>query len=254
MVSLSLDPAVFLAFFLGATRALAWLAVCPPFNSRMIPLPVKTGLASALALVVAVPLAPTVRSVSFDTSSLVGAITIQVLAGLALGFVAQLLFSALAAAGSLVDLFGGFTVAQAYDPFLNAQTSIFGRFYDLLMITLLFAIDGHLLLIRGFLTSFSAIPLQGPALNRLGALLTHDLSLFFLSALEVAAPLVAALFVAQIVLGLLSRAAPSMNIFAVSFPFTVLVTIVLAGLALPLIPGVVRTLLNDVLQRLALFK
>lgn len=209
MVSLSLDPAVFLAFFLGATRALAWLAVCPPFNSRMIPLPVKTGLASALAL---------------------------------------------AAAGSLVDLFGGFTVAQAYDPFLNAQTSIFGRFYDLLMITLLFAIDGHLLLIRGFLTSFSAIPLQGPALNRLGALLTHDLSLFFLSALEVAAPLVAALFVAQIVLGLLSRAAPSMNIFAVSFPFTVLVTIVLAGLALPLMPGVVRTLLNDVLQRLALFK
>lgn len=253
-MSLQLNPAVFLAFFLGATRALAWLVVSPPFNSRVIPFPVKTGLACALALPLAATLAPTLRAVSFDTPSLVGAITVQVVAGLALGFVAQLLFSALAAAGSLVDLFGGFTVAQAYDPFLNAQTSVFGRFYDLLTITLLFAIDGHLLLVRGFLTSFSAIPLRGPALNRLGALLTHDLGLFFLSALEVAAPLLAALFVAQVVLGLLSRAAPSMNIFAVSFPFTVLVTIVLAGLALPLVPGVVHSLLDDVLQRLALFR
>jgi flagellar biosynthetic protein FliR len=249
-----MDPAVFLAFFLGTTRALAWLVMTPPFNSRMIPLPVKAGLASALALTVAVPVAPALRSVPFDTSSLIGAITIQVITGVALGFIAQLLFGVLAAAGALVDLFGGFSLAQAYDPMLNNQASVFGRLYQLLTVTLLFAIDGHLLLVRGFLTSFRAVPLQGPALNRLGALLTHDLGLFFLAALEVAAPLLAALFLAQIVLGLLSRAAPSMNIFAISFPFTILVTIVLAGLALPVIPGTVRTLLDDVLQRWQVFR
>jgi flagellar biosynthetic protein FliR len=253
-MTLQVEPAVFLAFFLASTRALAWLIMTPPFNSRMVPLPVKAGLAGALALTVAAPVAPALRTVPFDTSSLIGAVTIQVLTGLALGFMAQLLFGVIAAAGSLVDLFGGFSMSQAYDPFLNNQASVFGRLYQMLTVTLLFAIDGHLLLVRGFLTSFSAVPLQGPALNRLGALLTHDLGLFFLAAVEVAAPLLAALFLAQVVLGLLSRAAPSMNIFAISFPFTILVTIVLAGLALPVIPGTVHTLLDDVLRRWMVFR
>lgn len=247
-MSFQLDPTLFLAFFLGLARAAAWVLVTPPFNTRMVPAAVKAGFAAALALSVAGHVAPSLQTVRFDTASLVGALTVQVGAGLALGFIAQMLFASVSAAGSLVDLVGGFSISQAFDPFLKAQVSIFGRLYQLLTVTLLFAMNGHIVLVRGFLTSFSAVPLKGPSLNRLGSVLSHDVGLFFVAAVEVAAPLLGALFLAQVVLGLLSRAAPSLNVFALSFPFTILVTIVLAGLALPLVPGAVSHLLGDTVR------
>src|SRR5437870_2809559 len=78
-------------------------------------------------------------SANFDTPSLIGAISVQVAVGLVLGFLANLLMSALQTAGSLIDLFGGFTISQAYDPMSNNQSAMFGRIYQLLMVTLLFA-------------------------------------------------------------------------------------------------------------------
>lgn len=253
-MTVALDPAALVAFLLALSRATAWLTIAPPFNTRMIPIPVKIGFSAALALAVTPKVAASLGPTQLDTAQMIGAVVLQVVAGAGLGFIALVLFSSVSAGGSLIDLFGGFAVAQAYDPFLNNQASVFGRFYQLLATTLLFAIGGHLVLVKGFMTSFDALPLRGPNLASLGSVLVNDVGLFFLAAVEIAAPLLAALFLAQVVLGMLARAAPHLNIFALSFPFTILLTLTLAGLALPLVSQAVNSIVHNIFHSTSLLR
>lgn len=234
----TLSADLVLGFVLAVLRSSAWVVVCPPFNTRMIPAPAKIGLAVALAL----PAAPQIAATSppSDIGSLIMAASLQIAAGLALGFITQMLFAALQAAGELLDLFAGFTIAATYDPFSNANQAVLGRFYYLLAITLLFALDGHLMLVHGFLNSFTALPADGTSFSDLSSVLIRDLSMFFLAALELAAPLLGALFLTEVALGLLSRAAPQMNVFVLGFPIKILLTLVLVGLALPRVPAAVN--------------
>lgn len=232
--------ALIVAFVLGVVRASAWLVLVPPFGTSAIPVQVKVGLAAALALPVAPRLAET--PAPLDVPSLVAAVLLQVAVGLTLGFITMLAFAAVQAAGSLIDMFAGFTIAQAFDPLSGEQSALFGRFYQLLAATLLFAINGHVLLFRGFLTSFDAVGLQPPPLGRIAQAVVDGLDDFMLAAIEIAAPLLAALFLAEVGLGLLSRAAPQMNVFLLGFPLKILLTLGLVGLVLPVLPAVVEVL------------
>lgn len=231
--SLPLD--LVLGFVLAVVRASAWLAVAPPFNTRMLPAQAKIGFAVALA----VPIAPRIadRVPPPEVLPMIEATLLQVAAGLALGFLTQILFAAVQAAGELVDLFAGFTIAATYDPFTNANQAVFGRFYYLLAMTLLFVLDGHLLLVRGFLDSFTAMPTGLPDLGSVSEVLIGALGMFFLAALEIAAPVLAALFLTEVALGLLSKAAPQMNVFVLGFPVKILLALGLVGLTIPLLPG-----------------
>jgi flagellar biosynthetic protein FliR len=246
-VTFELAPALVTGYLLAFLRAAAWVFVCPPFGTRSVPTMVKVGLAGALALVVGPHLAQ--QAVPLEVAPLLTAAALQIAAGLALGFLGVLLFATFSFAGGLIDLVSGYSVAQLFDPGNNAPVSIFGQFYSVLATTLLFAIDGHLLLVRGFLTSFSAAPLTHLSTETLAKLLTGDIALFFVSALEIAAPLLAALFLAEAALGLLSRAAPQMNIFQLGLPVKILVTLTLAGLALPLLPDAVSGMANQVVRQ-----
>jgi flagellar biosynthetic protein FliR len=246
-VTVELAPALVSGYLLAMVRAAAWVFVCPPFGNKTVPTTVKVGLAAALSLVVGPRLAE--QGVPLEVGPLLTAAVLQVAAGLALGFLGVLLFAAFSFAGGLIDLVSGYSVAQLFDPGNNAPVSIFGQFYGVLATTLLFAIDGHLLLVRGFLTSFAAAPLTHLSTQTLAKLLTGDIALFFVSALEIAAPLLAALFLAEAALGLLARAAPQMNIFQVGLPVKILVTLTLAGLALPILPDAVSGMANHIVRQ-----
>src|SRR5689334_17928538 len=102
------------AFFLAMVRATAWIFTAPPFNSRMIPTAVKAGISAALALAIAPHLKD--PNLSLDTAPFIGALVSQVVIGLALGLLTQLLVGAISTAGSLVDLFAGYSLAAVYDP------------------------------------------------------------------------------------------------------------------------------------------
>ena len=246
-MTIELAPALVSGYLLAMVRAAAWVFVCPPFGNKTVPTTVKVGLAAALALVVGPRLAD--QAVPLKAGPLITAAVLQVAAGLALGFIGVMLFATFSFAGGLIDLVSGYSVAQLFDPGNNAPVSIFGQFYGVLATTLLFAIDGHLLLVRGFLTSFTAAPLTHVSTQALAKLLTGDIALFFLGALEIAAPLLAALFLAEAALGLLARAAPQMNIFQLGLPVKILVTLTLAGLALPLLPDAVSGMAGHVVRQ-----
>ncbi len=245
-MTLALSPELLTGYLLAMVRATAWVHVCPPFGQRAIPRQVKVGFAAALALALGPKLAG--QNVPMETAPLVTSALLQVGAGLAMGFIALMLFSALQAAGNIIDMVSGFTMAQLFDPLSSAPASAFGRFYNLLAVTLLFAIDGHLMLVRGFLSSFDAAPLTEININAVAKLMSADLSVFFLAAVQTAAPLMAALFLTEITLGLLARAAPHLNIFLLGLPIKLLLTLSLAGLAIPLLPGTVSSLLRPMIR------
>jgi flagellar biosynthetic protein FliR len=182
-----------------------------------------------------------------ELGPLIGAILQQVLTGLVLGFLTQLLFAAVQAAGELVDLFSGFTIASVYDPLSNVSSTMFGRLQQLIAVTLLFAVNGHLLLVRGFLNSYEAVPLRADTAG-LAELFVHELGTFFVSALEIAAPLVVVLFLAELSMGLIGRAAPSLNVFSTSFPLKILLVLSFAGLTFTMLPGIVKDLVRAALE------
>ncbi len=245
-MTIGFDPVLVAGFVLALVRASAWLLIAPPFNTRMIPMSVKAGLAAALALAAA----PTAAQgdLSLETGPFVGALLTQALIGLSMGMVMLVLFHAVQAAGSLIDTFAGFSLAATYDPNADTSNSIFGRIYSLLAVTLLFATGGHHLLVRGFFGSFEAIPAGSFDPGVIARVLTTSADDFLLAALEIAGPVIACLFISELSMGLLARAAPSLNVFALAFPVRVVVTLIVVALALPLLGPAVTNLVSDALR------
>jgi flagellar biosynthetic protein FliR len=225
-----------IAVLLASVRALAWLIAVPPFNSRLVPARVKAIVSVGIALPLAPMLVDSAPSTS-DTAAFVGAVLEQVVVGASLGFVTALFFAAVQAAGSMIDLFGGFSVAFAFDPFANSGTAVFGRFYNILATALLFATDGYAMIVRGFATSYRTLPIGGVfSWEGLARLLTTGVDQMFLAALQIAGPLVAVLFCTDVALGLLTRVAPGLNVFSLAFPLKIALTLTVAGTALVLLP------------------
>ncbi|MDQ1676828.1 MAG: flagellar biosynthesis protein FliR [Actinomycetota bacterium] len=249
-MEISVPIGTFVAFLLATVRSAAWLAISPPFSSRVIPPRVKALLAAGLALVVTPRIAATAPAL--EVGPLLGAILQQVAIGVALGFLTALVFSAIQAAGDLIDLFGGFSLAFAFDPLMQTGNSVFGKIYGLLATTLLFASGGHLLIIRGFLATYDVLPLDASlSMGRLGDLLTEGVVQMFLSALQIAGPLIAVLFLADVGLGLLTRVAPALNAFSLGFPVKIMLTLILVGMAFPLLPVAVDELTKRSLYLMA---
>jgi flagellar biosynthetic protein FliR len=240
-MNLSVPTAELTALLLASVRAAAWLTISPPFNGRVVPAPIKALLSVAIAL----PVVPSLvgKVPGLGTAQLLVSVVEQVVIGAALGFLTALLFAAVAAAGNLIDLFGGFSVAFAFDPMGasgNAGGGVFGRFYNTMAITLLFVTDGHQLVLRGFATSYKALPLDGTlSVATLQHLVTDGITQMFLAALQIAGPLLAVLFCTDIGLGLLSRVAPALNAFSLGFPVKILLVLAGAGLALTMLPQAV---------------
>jgi flagellar biosynthesis protein FliR len=242
-VVVDIDPALLAGFFFALVRTGAWIAVAPPFNSNAVPVRVKIAISVALA---------TLMAPSFDagpdvleTGPFVGLLAYQALVGLALGFAVQLFFAAVQAAGQMIDTTGAFASASLYDPFSNASSTPMGRVFQIMSITILFVIDGHLMLVRGLMASFEAAPLTGLRLDGYAEFLVNDVTTFFVAAAQIAFPMLAALFLAEVSLGLLTRAAPQINILVIGFNVKVLVLIFLGGLSLAILPGAVARIVEQ---------
>jgi flagellar biosynthetic protein FliR len=245
-MTFTVDPPILIAFALALVRAAAWLFTSPPFNTRMIPTSVKAGVAAALALAAAPRIATS--HVPLDNAGFLIALATQAVVGIALGMATTLLVNAVQAAGALVDLFAGFSLAAIIDPVNNSQVAIFGRFYELLAATLLFSTNAYLILVNGWFRSFDVIGPHGIAINDIADLLTKNIGQFFVAAVEIAGPVLGCLFLAEVMLGVLSRAAPSLNVFALAFPLRVVVALIVVGLAVPLAGPAVGNLVRQAMQ------
>ena len=234
-MTLTINGVSLLAYLLAAVRILGWIALAPPFNTRSIPNMAKVTLGLGLAFA----MAPTLSRQPVPTTSieLIMVALTQVLIGTAMGFVTRLLFDTIAAAGSMIDILGGFQVAAAFDPLSFNVNSVFGKFHAQLAIMLLFASGGHLMVIGGLLKTFEFVPLMSfPDITGWGDAMTTAMSMFFSVALQIALPLAAVFFITDLSLALLTKVAPALQAMSVMYPAKIGLTLLLVGLSFPALP------------------
>ena len=221
------------AYFWPFLRIGAMLLVAPVFGARMVPKPVRIGLGLAITVVVA-PLLPAMPVVDALSPEGVLIVVHQLLIGVAMGFALQLVFGALVTAGQTVAMSMGLGFAALVDPQNGIQVPVISQYY-LISSTLLFLVlNGHLQLIQMVADSFHTLPIAATGLPR-DAL--WDLVIWatqmFAGALMVALPAITAIMLVNLALGVMTRAAPQLNIFSVGFPITLLGGFAIIMLTLP---------------------
>lgn len=238
------------AVMLAGVRIVAFLVVAPPFSHNAIPTRIKAMLAIGLALAVS----PRVAAgyVSQETGVYLIQLLIEVAIGATLGFLVLLVFSAVQSAGGMIDMFGGFSMAQGFDPQSMINGAQFARLFHVTALALLFASNGYQLIIGGLNRSFTAFPLGGAIdLNAPVQAMTAGLTQMFLASVQIAGPLLVVLFLADAGLGLLTRVAPALNAFAMGFPLKILLTVLLAVIVFVALPWIVASLTGQALTVLA---
>ena len=162
----------------------------------------------------------------------------EVLAGLWLGFVAYLFFAIVQIAGGFIDLQKGFGLANVVDPMTGVASPIVGNLKYMVAILVFLAVDGHHYLLGAIMDSYLWLPLENNFFQNIygGALtqfLTETFSRTFLIALQIAAPVMVAVFLSDVATGLLARTAPQFNVFVVGIPLKILVGLVVLMLMMP---------------------
>ena len=206
--------------------------VVPAFGAVFVPPRVRVVLAGAVALLVAPLVPPTTDITPFSAAGLVVTVQ-QILIGVALGFALQLLFDAVSMGGQVLANSMGLSFAFNVDPMRGTSTPALGQLYAILVMLTFLALDGHLILIEILVDGFRTMPVgtQGLGAEGLWTLVNWG-SQIFSGALAIALPGITALLIVNIAFGVVSRAAPTLNLFAVGFPVSLVLglVIVLAGL------------------------
>lgn len=227
------------AFLWPLTRILGLIATAPLFGNLNIPVRVKLGLGVMLAIVIA----PTVPAVpAMDPMSLAGAMVLmqQLVIGLAMGFAMRIVFAAVEMAGEVSGLTMGFGFATFFDPQTRARSSAISQFLTLLTLMIFLALNIHLMLLSTLAESFVTLPISATPAGAQGfKQLANWGGLIFSAGAQLALPILAALLITNIALGILTRAAPQLNLFGIGFPVTLgagflVLTLVLPYLATPL--------------------
>ena len=225
-------------FLLVLARTSAWVVVVPLFTPRGIPGLAKTGLAAGLSLfltpLLSADIEAPVAAVGYALS-----VAGQVAIGLVLGFLTQLVFSAVDVAGGLADYASGFSYGAMLDPVSGAQSAAFARLTTVTFLSLLMVTEGYRTVFAGFVSSFRALPLDHlPSLSAsTGQVLGNALSGVFVAALQIGAPLLGVLFLTEVALAMAGRFVPQANAVSVGLPVKALVALSATGAMLALLPA-----------------
>ena len=200
----------------------AFAMVVPMIGTQLVPVRIRLGFAVALTLLV-MPLLPPLPSYEGLSPVLALIVAQQLLIGFALGFMVQVFFQVFVLGGQLVSSQMGLGFASISDPANGVSVVVLSQFYLMLTMLLFLSLNGHLVLVTIIVDSFGVLPIEAgwigaPSLWRV----VLSGGWMFASGLLLALPAVIALLVVNFAFGIMTKAAPQLNIFAIGFPFTML--------------------------------
>lgn len=229
-------------------RILALIASAPVTGNPQFPVRAKIGLAVMITVLIA-PLLPAGSPVDPGAWSGIALLVRETLLGLAMGFALRIVFVAVEMAGNVIGIQMGLSIAEIYDPMSGSQTVVIGQFLGLLAALAFLALDGHLMMIGTLVESMRAIPPGDFGTAPVDwKLLTLWGGKIMEAAVLLALPVIAALTITNLALGVLSRAASQLNLFAVGFPVTLAVGFITLLFTLPHLGGVLERLFAEGLQ------
>jgi flagellar biosynthetic protein FliR len=234
-LTMALTPQTVVHFMLVLARLTGVLVAAPVFGHGAVPMRVRAVVAVVTAMGVARLAPPAVAGVA-DALTLAGYVIVEIATGALFGFAAQLLFTGCLMGAELAGVHMGLGVARVIDPRAEIEATPVAVWLELVALQVFLAVDGHHLLVRAAMRSFELVP---PGAARLGpreiGALVALVGDAFEVAVRIAAPVVAALFIADTALGLLARAIPQLNVFIMGFAVKIGVGFLVLGAAVPFI-------------------
>ncbi|WP_281887609.1 flagellar biosynthetic protein FliR [Paenibacillus sp. YYML68] len=225
------------AFLLFFCRITSFFLVAPIFSARNVPAQLKLGISFFVAFIVFAGSGGTETAIQID-SLFILAIIREVLVGICLGFAAYMFFTVVQIAGSFIDIQMGFGIANVIDPMTGTQSPVIGNLKFMIATLLFLSLNGHHYLLEGIMRSYEWIPLSNELFDKVYSgqlsdfLVRTFVSVFALS-FQMAAPLVVAMFLTDVGLGLLARVAPQFNIFVIGLPVKLLLGLIMLVILFP---------------------
>ena len=234
--------------FWPLVRVLGLISAAPVLSHRALPVRAKVALGVAIALVIAPtvqapPLQQTIDAVFLET------LVRNALVGATLGFSIRILFAGVELAGQMIGLQVGLSYSGFFNPEATDTDNPVANFVSLLVLLLFIAIDGHLMMIYGLRQSFEVFPITGSGAQSLAfdQLATLGSEVFAI-ALSISLPILAVMLLINIVLGVMARVSPQLNLFAVGFPVTLCAGMMVLLLFIPHLEGPIRATLERTLS------
>ncbi|WZL74858.1 flagellar biosynthetic protein FliR [Clostridiaceae bacterium 35-E11] len=236
-------------FLLVFARVLGIFIIAPLFAHRNIPSYTKIGF-SLLFTIIIIP----VLRISFlriDSFYLLFLLSSkEFVTGMIMGFICYLFFSSVHVAGYLIDMQIGFSMASVIDPQDDTQVPLMGNFFYMIAILVFLSINGHHTFIYGLKNSFDIIPLGSLNMNMMMIdKLIGILIYIFIISFKMSAPIFVAIFISNVLLGILARTVPQMNVFVVGMPLKILLGLVIIFLVLPLYIGIYEHIFENMFNR-----
>lgn len=240
-------------FLLVFVRMTAFFVAAPFFNIRNVPSQFKIALGFIVALI-SFQYVPPVEQIPMDLTFIIHVIK-EVLVGVILGLICEIMYTAVQVAGGMMDMQMGLAMANVIDPRTGAYIPVTGNFKNILATLYFFSIDGHHMLIRGIISSYQVIPVDRmwAPIGSEQVMLTavKVFSQMFLSAFMIAAPLVVALFLVDVSLGIVAKSVPQFNIFVVGLPIKLLAGFLLLIVLMPAFLLTLNSLFENMFRGLA---
>lgn len=246
MVVASSEVTAFVGTFLWPFfRVAAMVMTAPVFGARTVPVRIRLGLSFAIALILLPGLSkgPAIEVFSVDSILIIAQ---QILIGVVMGFTLQMVLSAVITGGQVVAMQMGLGFAAMIDPQNGVQTPVLSQFYVIMVVLIYLSLNGHLVLFEVLRDSFITIPVSTTGLvpDNFWQIISWG-SQIFSGAVGIALPAIASLLVVNFAFGIMTRAAPQLNIFAIGFPITMMLGFGVIFATLPSVLPQTTRMFND---------
>lgn len=234
-------------------RLTSFFIIAPIFSMRGVPTQFKIGLSFFISLVAfsSLSIEEPIPLDSFYILLIIKEFGI----GITLGFTAALLLYTVQVAGAFIDFQMGFSMASVMDPQTGTQVPIIGHFKYILALLFLLTVNGHHLMLDGVMQSYNLLPVESISFSAkfedIAHFMTTLFSQMFLIALQMALPIIGALFLVDIALGILAKTVPQLNIFAVGLPLKIFVGFIMLFLSMPIFFYVLQILFQKIIESMS---
>jgi flagellar biosynthetic protein FliR len=232
-------------FLLVFVRMTGLFVISPIFGRRNIPTYLKIGISLLMALI----LINTLKTDKIDYVNNIYSYSFLIfkefIVGIIIGYVSYLIFTSIYLAGQLIDMQIGFGMVNVIDPVSSIQISITSNFYFIISMLVLLAVNGHHMIIKALFDSYKFIPVGEASFNT--ALLSDIIRIFgdvFVIAFKISAPVVAAILITDIALGIISKSVPQLNVFVVGMPAKIILGILVMVLTMPVFIALIEVMVS----------
>lgn len=241
----------FQIYLICLARVAGFIAAIPIILANQTPMQLKAGLVIMFSLVLFPVMEPTIPPVDFEVGSFLLLAITEVLLGSMIGLVARMIFTSVEYGGTIIGYQMGFAAANVFDPTSKRQLALISQFQNVFAILIFLAIDGHHIFFQVAVESYKILPpgvfnISGDAIPFLMQLSSR----IFMLGIQFSAPILAVLLLSGLILGILARVFPQLNVFLLSFPLNIAISFTVIALTLPLVSSLIRREFDNLGERI----